>query len=338
MARNYWSEGAALVTSADVARAHTKIALHIVRTPLLTSRLLDEAAGCRLFLKCENLQQTGSFKARGALNAVLSLPELRTKGIAAHSLGNHAAAVAFAARVRGLPCAVVIPRTAAASKIANTRRYGATVHLCEPGTANREAATLALAREFGYDIVPPYDDAHVIAGQGTMGLEIAQQLDELGEATPLDALLVPVSGGGMAAGLALAYRSLSPSTRVIAVEPEGKALAASLAAGAPLWAAGLPPLDTVADGCRTQALGQVTWALCNELLDRTVLTVSDAQIVDAMRRTLDDAKLVVEPSGAMALAAALAHAKREGWTRVGLILCGGNVDLDQPLPWAPRSA
>lgn len=152
-ARRYWSEGAAAVTYADVARAHARIAPHVVRTPLLTCAALDELAGAALFLKCENLQLTGSFKARGAVNAVLSLPALRTVGIAAHSLGNHAAAVAFAARARGLPCTVVIPRDAPASKIANARAHGARVELCEPGTASREAATRRVAEQLGYDIV-----------------------------------------------------------------------------------------------------------------------------------------------------------------------------------------
>lgn len=161
--RGYWSEGAAAVTYADVARAQAKIAPHVSRTPLLTCARLDELAGCSLFLKCENLQQTGSFKARGALNAVLSLPALRTVGITAHSLGNHAAAVAFAARVRKLPCTVVIPRNAPASKIENTRSYGATVELCEPGTANREAAVRRVAEQLGYDIVRARAATHLRA-------------------------------------------------------------------------------------------------------------------------------------------------------------------------------
>lgn len=153
------------------------------------------------------------------------------------------------------------------------------------------------------------------------------------DSPPLDAILVPVSGGGMAAGVALATRARSPGTRVIAVEPAGKNLEASLAAGRPLWPAGLPPLPTLADGCRTAALGDVTWPLCNELLDRKVLSVTDAQIAAAMRLTFDWAKLVVEPSGAMSLAAALASVRALGLRRVGLILCGGNVDLDLPLPF-----
>ncbi|KAJ1641097.1 tryptophan synthase beta subunit-like PLP-dependent enzyme [Pavlovales sp. CCMP2436] len=281
-----------LVTFADVARAATKIAPHLSRTPLLTCRWLDELAGCELFLKCENLQETGSFKARGALNAVLSLPELRTVGITAHSLGNHAAAVAFAARTRNLPCTVVIPHTAPASKIENTRSYGATVLLCEPGTTNREAAARKVAEEKGYHIVPPYDDAHVIAGQGTLALEMIEQLAELQpDCLPLDAILVPISGGGMAAGVAIATRALSPSTRVIAVEPMGKQLGTSLAAGKPLWPAGLLPLATVADGCRTSALGKVTWPICLEMLDQTGVLENSCRISTKTHRKIELATL-----------------------------------------------
>lgn len=182
--------------------------------------------------------------------------------------------------------------------------------------------------------IPPYDDAHVIAGQGTLAIEMHRQLAELQpDRPPLDAIFVPISGGGMAAGVAIATRSLSPATRVIAVEPAGKGLGASLEAGRPLWPENLPPLSTLADGCRTAALGRITWPICHELLDRTVVPVTDAQITEAMRLTFDLAKLVVEPSGAMSLAAALAAADALGVRRVGLVLCGGNVDFDQPLPF-----
>jgi threonine dehydratase len=163
-----------------------------------------------------------------------------------------------------------------------------------------------------------------------------QQAEQQQQDGCLDAVLVPVSGGGMAAGLAIAFKTLSPRTRVIAVEPAGKQLGQSLAAGRALWPAGLPPLSTIADGCRTQAMGELTFPICNELLDRTVLSVTDEQVVLAMRLLFDEAKMVVEPSGAMALAAAIHSAQRLGLRRVGVIVCGGNVDLQQPLPWAAR--
>lgn len=297
-------------------------------------------AGLEVLLKAESLQTTGSFKVRGALNAVLNMRGARVRGIVAHSAGNHAQAVAFAAGVQGLPCHVVLPESAPSNKVAATKALGASVELVRPTLASREQACQRVVEEKDYRLVPPYNDVNVIAGQGTMGLELMEQVEAEAGNEPVDAVLVPVSGGGMLAGVAFAVHHYCtsrgrPPVRVIAVEPQGKDLALSLAAGRPLWDADSPPLKTIADGCRSVPIGSVPWPLVLAHVDRTVLTVTDEEIIDAQRTVMDAGKLVVEPSGAMAVAAARQAAELLGLKRVVAILCGGNADIRSGrLPWA----
>lgn len=311
----------------DVAAAARRIEGAVRNTPLLRSETIDRICGGReIYFKAENVQRTGSFKARGALNAV-KLLGAEAPGVVTHSSGNHGQALAWAARTCGLPCSVVVPHEAPTPKVEAIKGYGAAVTFCKP--SERISTMEALADETGFVPVPPYDHLDVIAGQGTIGLEMMQQFPEKGL---LDAVLVPVSGGGMVAGIAVAIKALSPDTRVICVEPAGKELGASLAAGKPLWPDNAPTLSTIADGMRTRPLGTLTWPLVSRLVDPHVITVSDDEIRSAMRLTMERMKVVVEPSGATALAAALRLDQEpglDGLNRVGLIMCGGNLDLCQ---------
>ena len=305
-------------------------------TPVLASSALDDRFGARLAFKCESFQRTGSFKFRGAGNAVLALPDERAEaGVATHSSGNHAAALALAARLRGIPCRVVMPRNAPAVKLAAAAGYGAAIERCEPTLDAREAALAAILTRSGATAIHPYDNAHVIAGQGTVALELLQA------AAPLDLVLAPIGGGGLAAGVALTVKALSPRTRVIAVEPAAADDAhRSFRAGRILPS--LAP-RTVADGLLT-SLGQRNFALIRRHLD-DIVTVSEAAIVAAMRLVWERMKVVVEPSAAVPLAALVegcveaggAHAAKPGGNgdrpRIGIVLSGGNVDLDR-LPWS----
>ncbi len=295
-------------------------------TPVLTCAAIDGLAGRKLFFKAEHLQRVGAFKFRGAFNAVARLePSVRARGVVTHSSGNHAQAVALAARILGVPAWIVMPTDAPAPKRAAVIGYGGEVRPCEPRLEAREATAAAVVAETGATLIPPYDHADVIAGQGTVGLELFSQVSSL------DAVIVPVGGGGLLAGVTLALRELAPRVRVFAAEPTGADDAArSKAAGALI-----PQTDprTVADGLRT-SLGALTWPVLRDLVEQ-VLTVDDAATVEAMRLLWTRAKQVVEPSGAVPLAAALSPAFRalDGIGRVGIVLSGGNVDLDR-LPWA----
>lgn len=315
-----------------IRAAATRIAPHAARTAVLRSDAVDARAGCAVHVKAEHLQLTGSFKYRGALNAVLSLTEAEAaRGVVAHSTGNHGAAVARAAKARRAPCCIVVPSTTPAAKLANIARYCDDVVQCEPTPrARAEAAEAAAERLGGAAVVHPFDDARVICGQGTIGLELLEDLPAL------DAILVPVSGGGMLAGIAMACAGTA--TKVVAVEPAGKRLGDALAAGerclfsaAELQAA--PTLKTVADAMPTRLLGEtLSWPLVFGLVE-DVLTVNDAAILEAVRVTAVELKQAVEPAGAVALAAALspefaAMRDREGWTNVAVVACGGNVDLE----------
>lgn len=306
----------------DVRTAATRIEGVAHRTRVLTSRRLDERTGATVALKCEQEQRTGSFKIRGATNAVAALdPAVRARGVIAHSSGNHAQALALAARLHGVPAVIVMPTDAPASKVAATRGYGAEVVTYDRYAEDREAVAAAVAAERGLVLVPPYDDEAVIAGQGTVGLELCA------DAGPLDALLVCVGGGGLAAGCATAATALCPGVRVVGVEPAaGDDVARSLAAGRRITIT-TPP--TIADGQQTTAPGALTFPILQRLLDG-VVTVTDTEIVAAMRYAARELKVVLEPSGACALAALLAE-KVEGLRgrRVGVTLSGGNVDLDR---------
>ncbi|KLD69206.1 pyridoxal-phosphate dependent enzyme [Xanthomonas pisi] len=307
----------------DVLQAAARIASLCATTPLLTSHYLDALCGAQLFFKAEHLQRSGAFKFRGACNAVWSLPDdLAPRGVVTHSSGNHGAALALAARTRGIGCHVVVPEGAVAAKLANISRHGATLWRCAPTIAARERMCAQVQATSGATLVHPYTDPAVIAGQGTATLELLHQ------SGGLDVLLAPVGGGGLAAGAALALRS-APDCALVLAEPSGAAdTARSLAAGQRL--VDFVP-DTVCDGLRG-TLGAPNFALL-QAGGAQVITVDDAAVVQAMRLIWQVLKQVVEPSSAITLAAVLAEPARFAGRRVGLILSGGNVDLDA-LPWA----
>lgn len=311
---------------ADIRIAHARIAPHIHRTPILTSREVNDAAGARLFFKCENLQRTGAFKARGAYNAVLSLfDEVAARGVVTHSSGNHAAALAMAARTRGIAAHVVMPRNAPVVKKAAVAGYGGRIVECEPTLAAREAAAAQIVAETGATLIPPFDDAAVIAGQGTCLVEL---LEDVGE--ELDAVTCPVGGGGLLAGTALAANGLAPDLAVIAAEPAA-ADDAERGFASGLMQPQVLPVTTVADGLTT-AMSPLTFAIMQQHV-REVVTVPDTAIVEAMRLVWTRMKILIEPSSAVPLAAILEKRWDVAGKRIGIILTGGNVDLDR-LPWA----
>lgn len=303
--------------------AHARIAPRIHRTPVLSSPVLDDEFGARLFFKCENLQRVAAFKARGACNAVLSLSTAEAgRGVVTHSSGNHGAALAWAAAARGIPAWIVMPSNAAKVKRDAVESYGGTIRFCEPGVAAREAACAAVASESGATLIHPYNDWRVIAGQGTAALELLQ--DEPG----LDAVITPVGGGGLLSGTAIAAKGLRPSIKVYGAEPAGADDACrSLRAGYII-----PQTDphTIADGLRS-SLGEKTFAVLSSRVD-AVETASEESIVRAMRLLWDKLKMIVEPSSAVPLAILLERKISVEGLRVGVILSGGNVDLDR-LPW-----
>jgi threo-3-hydroxy-L-aspartate ammonia-lyase len=309
----------------DVAAAAERLAGHAHRTPVATSRTLDEALGARVFLKCENLQRMGAFKFRGAYNAVSRLtPEERARGVLAYSSGNHAQAVALACRLLGAQATVVMPADAPAAKRAATEGYGARVVPYDPARERRETISERLQAESGAVLIPPFDHPDVIAGQGTAAAEL------IAETGPLDLLLVPCGGGGLLSGSALAARALAPGCRVVGVEPEaGDDATRSFHTGT-LQTVRNP--RTIADGARTPSLGRFTFPLVRENVDDMV-TVADADLIEAMRFVWERMKLVVEPTGVLGLAAARAGRVPVKDKRVGVILSGGNVDLRQAAEW-----
>ncbi|WP_147653218.1 pyridoxal-phosphate dependent enzyme [Vulcaniibacterium gelatinicum] len=308
-----------LPTFDDVLAAAARIAPHAHVTPVLRSRALDALVGAELHFKCENLQRVGAFKFRGACNAVWALPEdVARRGVVTHSSGNHGAALALAARTRGIACHVVVPEGAVRSKLAAIEGYGAALHFCAPNIAAREAACAQLQAQTGASLVHPYADPQVIAGQGTAALEL------LSHAGALDALVVPVGGGGLASGTTLAAAALAPACRVFVAEPAGADdTARSLARGERVT--DFVP-DTLCDGLRG-TLGEQDFVILRAH-GVEALTVTDAETVAAMRLLWTRLKLVVEPSSAVVLAALHKHRERFAGQRVGVILSGGNVDLD----------
>jgi threonine dehydratase len=312
-----------VVTYDDVKAAAERLRGVAHRTPVATSRTLDERLSARLFLKCENLQRAGAFKFRGAYNAVARLaPGERARGILTYSSGNHAQAIALASRLLGASATIVMPENAPAAKRRATEGYGARIVAYDPAKAKREEIAEALRREAGPILLPPYDHADVIAGQGTAALEL---LEEAGE---LDLLLVPCGGGGLLSGSALTARALAPRCRVIGVEPELADDATRSFKTRALQTVSNPP--TIADGARTPSLGRLTFPLVLEHVDDMV-TVSDDDLVRAMRFAWERMKLVVEPTGVLGLAAALREKVEVAGRRVGVILSGGNVDLGHAL-------
>ncbi|MBM4118048.1 pyridoxal-phosphate dependent enzyme [bacterium] len=308
---------------AEIEAAAARLAGRIHRTPVMRSAGLDALTGAELTFKCESLQRTGSFKIRGAMNAVLSLSGAEAApGVLTHSSGNFAAALALAARERGVAAHIVMPDSAPAVKQAAVRAYGGRVTFCAPTLTAREETAARIQAETGARFVHPYDDYAIIAGQGTAALELWR------EAPDLQAIVIPVGGGGLSAGCALATAALAPRAEILGAEPAGADDAyRSLLAGERL-----PQLDprTCADGLRT-ALGERNFPILSRLL-AGIVTVSEDEIVAAMRLVWERLKILVEPSGAVPLAAVLAAPARFRGRRVGLILSGGNVDLDA-LPW-----
>jgi threonine dehydratase len=312
-----------LPTAADVLAAAARIAPHAHRTPMLTSGSLDELTGAQLFFKCENFQRSGAFKFRGACNAVWAMDEATAaRGVVTHSSGNHGAALALAARGRGIPAHVVVPEGAVASKLAAIEAYGAVLHRCAPTMAAREAMAAQVQADTGARLVHPFMDPHVIAGQGTAALEL------LAEAGRLDIVMTPVGGGGLVCGTALAAMGHDPRVQVFGAEPEGAADAfESLRQGRRIT--DLVP-DTVCDGLRG-TIGSINLELMQARRVQ-VLLVSDDETLAAMRLAWERLKVIIEPSCATVLAAVLRYPGHFAGRRIGLILSGGNVDL-AALPW-----
>ncbi|MBL6975111.1 MAG: pyridoxal-phosphate dependent enzyme [Deltaproteobacteria bacterium] len=308
-----------------IQRAAERIAPWVNRTPVLTCSTLDHLADRRLFFKCENFQKVGAFKFRGACNAVMSLSDGEARrGVVTHSSGNHAQALALAARLRGIDCHIVMPSTSKAVKKRAVEGYGGRVHLCEPTLQARESTAARVVAETGATFIHPYDDPRVIAGQGTAALELLEQ------APGLDGVVVPVGGGGLTSGVTLAARGLDDRIRVFAAEPAGADDAArSKAAGAFVPQTGP---DTLCDGLLT-SLGELTWPVVRDLVE-DVITVPDGPVVAAMRLVWERMKILIEPSSAVTLAVILDERfiSLEGLANVGVVFSGGNVDLDD-LPW-----
>ena len=309
-----------LVTYEDVAAAASRLRGVAHRTPVLTSSTVDEQTGARVFFKCENFQRAGAFKFRGAYNALSRLTgEQRARGVLTYSSGNHAQAIALAGRLLGAPVTIVMPSDAPAVKVAATRGYGGEVVLYDRSGPTREEIGARLATERGLILIPPYDHADVVAGQGTVAMEL---IEEVG---PLDVLLVPCGGGGLLSGCGIAARALAPDCRVVGVEPE-KADDATRSFRTRVLHTVTNP-DTIADGARTPSLGKLTFPLVLQYVDDMV-TVSDDSIVSATLFLWNRLKTVVEPTGALAAAALFDGAVAATSLKVGVILSGGNVDFD----------
>jgi threonine dehydratase len=306
---------------AAVRAAAARIAGVVHRTPVATSRTLDERAGARVFLKCENLQRMGAFKIRGAYNALAQLaPEERARGVVAFSSGNHAQGVALAAELLGIRATIVMPSDAPASKVAATRGYGAEVVSYDRATEDRDAIARRIAAETGATVIPPYDHPHVAAGAGTAALEL------LAETGSLDALVVTVGGGGLLAGSCLAAHGIDERIAVWGVEPEaGDDFKQSLAKGERVT---IPVPVTIADGARTQSPGAITFPVV-QAHAAGIVTVSDDEIRSAMRFAFERMKLVIEPTGAAGLAAVLHHRLPHRYDRIGIVVTGGNVDPER---------
>ena len=303
----------------DVAKAHERIAGTVHRTPVMTSATADGRTGGSLFFKCENLQRMGAFKFRGGYNSLAQFsPEQRQKGVITFSSGNHAQATALSAKILGMRAVIVMPKDAPAAKVAATRGYGAEIVMYDRYTESREEIGAQLSREQGLTLIPPYDHPHVMAGQGTAAKELLE------DAGPLDILLAPLGGGGLLSGCAVAARAMSPACEIYGVEPEaGNDGQRSFRAGQ-IIAIATP--QTIADGAQTQRLGTLTFPIIRQSV-KDILTVSDQELVDAMRFFVERMKIVVEPTGCLAAAAVFSGKIDVAGKRVGVVLSGGNVDL-----------
>src|SRR4051812_47756937 len=309
------------VDLATIRAAHARIRPYIKRTPVMTSSQLDEAAAASLFFKCENLQEIGAFKARGATNAVFALDEATARrGVATHSSGNHGAALARAAKLRGIPAQIVMPSNSAKVKLRSVERYGARIVLCEPNEASREKALADVLAQTGSTLIHPFENENVMAGQGTTAVELLEDVPDLG------IVICPVGGGGLLAGVSLAAKSIKPDIQVIAAEPVNvDDTAQSFRAGKRI---ATEKTFTIADGLRTN-VGELTLPIIKRYVD-AVVTVSEEEIVSAMRTIWETMKMIIEPSSAVAYAAI--HKIDIAGKRVGVIFTGGNMDLDL-LPW-----
>ncbi|CAA7403380.1 unnamed protein product [Spirodela intermedia] len=308
---------------ASIRQAQLRIEPYIHRTPVLSSENLNKLSKKKLFFKSECFQKGGAFKMRGACNAIFSLDDDRAaRGVLTHSSGNHAAALALAAKLRGIPAYIIIPNNAPQCKVENVKRHGGQVIPCEPTMQSRELVAGRVQEETGAVLVHPYNDRHIISGQGTVALELLDQVPEI------DTIIVPISGGGLISGVALAAKAINPSIRILAAEPSGADdVAQSKAAGEIIT---LAEVNTIADGLRS-TLGSLTWPVVRDLVD-DVITVEDEEIVEAMRLCYEILKVAVEPSGAIGLAAVLSDKFRtspawESSHNIGIVLSGGNLDL-----------
>ncbi|HEY0684801.1 MAG TPA: pyridoxal-phosphate dependent enzyme [Steroidobacter sp.] len=311
------------LTLADIRAAHTRIKDRIHRTPVMTSAALNEKAGAQLFFKCENLQKIGAFKARGATNAVALLSdEQARRGVVTHSSGNHAAALARAAKLRGIPAYIVMPSNSPQAKLASVRRYGAEVIQCEPTMTARESTAQSVVERTGATFVHPYNDVRVMAGQGTTALELLEDVPDLTD------ILCPVGGGGLISGVSVAVKSINPEIRVLGVEPQGADDAARSLAAGHIIPSTSP--NTIADGLRS-SLGELTFEQIQLHVDG-IVTVSENEILHAMRAIWEVLKIIVEPSGAVGYGALVDGQLDLPGRRIGIILTGGNLDLDT-LPW-----
>lgn len=316
--------GALALPDLDAIRAaQARIAAYVHRTPVFSCRAVDAEVGAKLFFKCENLQMVGAFKARGATNAVFSLADDEAgRGVVTHSSGNHGAAVAYAARARGIPAWVVMPENAAKVKQENVRRFGATIRFCAANVAARDAACVEVGTQTGATLVHPFDDARVIAGQATAVVELLETEPEL------DVVIAPVGGGGLLSGTAIAARALAPAMRIFGAEPANADDAArSFLSGR---VEPLPAATTIADGLRTTLAPRTLAAIRRHVA--AIGTASEDAILRAMRMTWERMKIVIEPSSAVPLACLLERTLDVAGARVGVIVSGGNVDLDR-LPW-----
>ena len=310
-------------TYEDVEQAHQRVAPHIHQTPVLTSTYFNDLTGADLFFKCENFQKAGAFKVRGACNAVFGLSdELASKGVATHSSGNHALSLSYAAGRRGIPVTVVMPRTAPEAKKAAVRGYGGTIVECEPSTSSREETFAKVVASSGADFVHPYNDPRVIAGQATCSKELLTQVDAL------DAVIAPIGGGGMISGTCLTLSNTAPGVKIYAAEPLNADDAARSFRAGHIIADDAP--QTIADGLKVP-LKELTWHfVSNHVTD--ILTATEEEIIDAMKLTWQRMKIVIEPSCAVPLATIIKNRDLFACKRVGVIITGGNVDLDR-LPW-----
>ena len=310
-------------TFQNMLDAHERIKPYIHRTPVLTSNYFNDLVGAELFFKCENFQKAGAFKVRGASNAVFGLDEEKAnQGVATHSSGNHALSLSYAAGRRGIPCNVVMPRTAPEAKKAAVRGYGGKITECEPSTSSREEVFARVQEETGGEFVHPYNDQRVIAGQGTCSREFIEQTDGV------DIMVAPIGGGGMISGTCLTLSNIAPDVEIIAAEPEQADDAYRSFKAGRIIADDAPV--TVADGLKVP-LKELTWHfVSNHVTD--ILTAAEQEIIDAMKLTWQRMKIVMEPSCAVPLATILKNKDRFAGKRVGVIITGGNVDLDK-LPW-----